>query len=82
MKNSRRFTAGTIQLGLVVSEGRVTEVRLSGDFFSAGGVEEVKRVLAGRAYPFSELDAVLPDELLKRAFIGIDPGQVRAFFQE
>lgn len=77
---SRRFAAGTVQLGLVVTEGRVTEARVLGDFFSADGVESVENALKGIPYPFADLRATLTDELLEGAFSGIDPEHIREFF--
>ena len=82
VKNKRRFAAGAVQLALVVQDGRVADARVSGDFFSAGGVEEVERALIGQLYPFSDLRATLPDELLSNAFLGIDVEQLRTFFSE
>lgn len=82
LKTSRRFAAGTVQLGLAVSGGRVTQARVWGDFFSAGGVESVECALTGCAYPFTGLSQTLPDELLRSAFSGIEPEQIRAFFLE
>jgi len=81
VKNVRRFSAGMVQLGLVVSEGYVKEARLSGDFFSGGGIDEVERALVGRVYPFDGLSKVLPDSMLHRAFSGIAPEQIRELFQ-
>lgn len=81
MRTSRRFPAGEVQFSLIVEGGCVTACRISGDFFSNCGVEEVERLLIGSPYPFGSLSN-LDDALLTRAFLNIPPHEIRALFRE
>lgn len=82
VNNERRFSGGTVQIGLVVKEGRVEDCRIYGDFFSLGTPGEVEARIRGQRYPFVGLEALLPDELLKRSFLSVSPGEFRAFLAE
>lgn len=80
--SERRFNGGTVQIGLAVEKGHVKDCRIYGDYFSSSGTAEVEKILCGQPYPFENLDLLLRDELLKKAFSGISPEDIRAFLQE
>ena len=82
VNSERRFSGGTVQIGLVVKEGRVEDCRIYGDFFSLGTPGEVEARIRGQRYPFVGLEALLPDELLERSFVSVSPAEFRAFLAE
>jgi lipoate-protein ligase A len=63
IQNARKFASGIVDARLDVEEGRMTSVKIFGDFFGIGDVADVEELLTGVLY---EEDAI------KRALDAVD----------
>ena len=50
MKHSHRFPTGGVDVRLEVNKGIIEEVKIYGDFFGVGDIEEVEKLLTGKVY--------------------------------
>ena len=59
LQRSQRFDAGTIDIRLNVSKGKITECKIYGDFFGVGDVEDVENMLTGAQYEKNSIHEAL-----------------------
>lgn len=59
MKHSHRFPTGGIDVRLEVNKGIIEEVKIYGDFFGVGDIEEVERLLTGKMYSKQAIEEAL-----------------------
>lgn len=55
VRHSKRFSAGTIDIRLLVNKGMIESAKIYGDFFGVGNVEEVEERLTGARYDYESL---------------------------
>ncbi|PYZ94198.1 lipoate--protein ligase [Salipaludibacillus keqinensis] len=61
LQRTKRFDAGTIDVRLNVSKGKITECKIFGDFFGVGDVSEVEEMLVGTMYEKNAIHVALSD---------------------
>lgn len=61
IEHSQRFPIGSIDLKLNVDEGVITDVKIYGDFFGVGEVEEIEQRLKGIQYTRESVASALKD---------------------
>lgn len=76
----RRFPWGTVELRLSMRRGRILALRVTGDFFSDGGVETLERRLEGCPADATAVRSALEGTLWERLFLGCEADVMRAFF--
>lgn len=57
----KRFSFGTLECGVTTDRGIITDIELSGDFFSTADVSELERRLCGVRYTFEDVVSKLVD---------------------
>lgn len=71
IQKTKRFPSGGIDIRLEVSKGIIEEVKIFGDFFGVGDVEEVAQRLVGTKYDRAAIEEVLKDIDIPTYFGGI-----------
>ncbi|TQR06320.1 lipoate--protein ligase [Psychrobacillus soli] len=59
MKHSHRYPTGGVDVRLEVNKGIIEEVKIYGDFFGVGDIEEVERLLTGKVYSKQAIEEAL-----------------------
>lgn len=59
MKHSHRFPTGGVDVRLEVNKGIIEEVKIYGDFFGVGDIEEVENLLTGKVYSKQAIEEAL-----------------------
>ena len=73
LQRSQRFNIGSIDVRLNVAEGKITEVKIYGDFFGLGEIKDVEEALVGVKYEKSALQEAISKIDLKKYFGNIEP---------
>jgi len=68
----KRFSIGSIEVHLNVSEGIIEDVKIFGDFFSLGDIKDVEQVLTGLKYDKSTLQEAVETIDIKKYFGAIE----------
>lgn len=76
MKNRRRWNGGSLEVGLSVREGRITEIAFHGDFLSRQGLEALRAELTGTAFRRETVAEVLERYSLLDCFGGITEDEI------
>lgn len=71
LDHSHRFPAGSIDLKLQVSKGKIEEAAIFGDFFGVGDMADVEKRLIGVDYSRSAIDEALTDIDIPTYFGGV-----------
>ncbi len=77
---ARRFPWGGVELRLALREGRIRDCRVTGDFFSDGGVEALERRLEGCPAEAAAVRRALEGLAWERIFLGCEAEAMRDFF--
>lgn len=72
VKKRQHFDSGTIDARFLIEEGKVKEVKIYGDFFGTGDVQDVQNALKGLPYNSDALTQALTKLDLNKYFAGID----------
>ncbi|MDA9462492.1 Lipoate-protein ligase A [Enterococcus mundtii 3F] len=68
----KRFSIGSIEVHLNVSEGIIEEVKIFGDFFGLGDIKDVEQVLTGLKYDKATLQEAVETIDIKKYFGAIE----------
>ncbi|AZP92333.1 lipoate--protein ligase [Enterococcus mundtii] len=68
----KRFSIGSIEVHLNVSEGIIEDVKIFGDFFGLGDIKDVEQVLTGIKYDKATLQEVVETIDIKKYFGAIE----------
>lgn len=68
----KRFSIGSIEVHLNVSEGIIEDVKIFGDFFSLGDIKDVEQVLTGIKYDKATLQEAVETIDIKKYFGAIE----------
>ncbi|MBO1086377.1 MULTISPECIES: lipoate--protein ligase [Enterococcus] len=68
----KRFSIGSIEVHLNVSEGIIEDVKIFGDFFGLGDIKDVEQVLTGLKYDKSTLQEAVETIDIKKYFGAIE----------
>ncbi|MEK4487055.1 lipoate--protein ligase [Psychrobacillus sp. FSL H8-0484] len=71
MKHTHRFPSGGVDVRLEVNKGIMEEVKIFGDFFGVGEMEEVERLLTGKPYSKQAIEEALESVDVPKYFGGI-----------
>ncbi|WP_391117102.1 lipoate--protein ligase [Psychrobacillus sp. L3] len=71
MKHSHRFPTGGVDVRLEVNKGFMEEVKIYGDFFGVGDMEEVEKLLTGKPYSKQAIEEALENIDVPKYFGGI-----------
>ncbi len=71
LDHSHRFPAGSIDLKLQVSKGKIEEAAIFGDFFGVGDMADVEKRLIGVDYSRTAIDEALADIDIPTYFGGV-----------
>lgn len=71
MKHSHRFPTGGVDVRLEVNKGMIEEVKVYGDFFGVGDMEEVEKLLTGKPYSKQTIEEALETIDVPKYFGGI-----------
>ena len=71
MKHSHRFPTGGVDVRLEVNKGMIEEVKIYGDFFGVGDMDEVERLLTGLPYSKQAIEEALEPIDVPKYFGGI-----------
>ncbi|MFB5088727.1 lipoate--protein ligase [Psychrobacillus sp. PGGUH221] len=71
IKHSHRFPAGGVDVRLEVNKGIIEEVKIYGDFFGVGDMEEVEKLLVGKLYSKQAIEEALEPIDVPKYFGGI-----------
>ena len=74
----KRFPIGSIEVHLNVSNGLIEEVKIFGDFFGLGNIEDVENALIGQRYDKDILNEVVKTIDVKKYFGAIEPDDLLA----
>lgn len=71
MKHSHRFPTGGVDVRLEVNKGVIDDVKIYGDFFGVGDMEEVEQLLIGKPYSKEAIEEALETIDVPKYFGGI-----------
>ncbi|OQO71010.1 lipoate--protein ligase [Enterococcus villorum] len=74
----KRFPIGSIEVHLNVSNGLIEEVKIFGDFFGLGNIEDVENALIGQRYDKAILNEIVKTIDVKKYFGAIEPDDLLA----
>lgn len=73
---SEKFDAGIVEVSFEVSDGKITAVKFSGDFFGMKDVEDIEKALCGVPHREETISDVLNKFKLSDYFGKIEPGEL------
>ncbi len=82
VKKRHHFTSGTIDARFLVENGMVKNLKIYGDFFGTGDVQDVEKALTGLRYDPQTLTKALDQLDLTKYFMGISPAEVTNLIAE
>jgi len=71
VQKRKHFTAGTIDARFLVEQGKISQLKVYGDFFGTGDVHELETMLKDVDYRPAAMKVVLADVDLNKYFVGI-----------
>ena len=72
LQRSQRFAIGSIEVRLNVAEGKISDLKIYGDFFGLGEIKDVEEKLIGTRYAKEDLSAVIDTIDLQKYFGNIE----------
>lgn len=72
IQKMEKFDCGIIDVRLNVSEGRIKDLKIFGDFFVRHPIEEMEKILIGQIYRKDEIYRVMEEVNLEDYFFGLD----------
>lgn len=70
--NEKKLSAGTIELSIDVEKGIMQHIRIFGDFFGEGNIEDIEKALIGKNHNTEEIQGVIDNINIKNYFGNID----------
>lgn len=70
--NEKKLSAGTIELSIDVEKGIMQHIRIFGDFFGEGNIEDIEKALIGKKHNTEEIQGVIDNINIKNYFGNID----------
>lgn len=67
----KRYDGGELDIRINVSEGRIDEIKIYGDFLGYRGTEEIEKVLTGKRFNEKELADCIKDVDIQKYFYDI-----------
>lgn len=76
LSRQKRFSIGSIEVHLNVSEGMIKEAKIFGDFFGLGDISDVEKKLVGQKYDKASLSKIVSQIDVKKYFGAIEPEEL------
>lgn len=70
--NEKKLSAGTIELSIDVEKGIMKHIKIFGDFFGEGNIEDIEKALIGKKHNTEEIQGVIDNINIKNYFGNID----------
>lgn len=70
--NEKKLSAGTIELSIDVEKGIMKHIRIFGDFFGEGNIEDIEKALIGKKHNIEEIHRVIDNINMKKYFGNIN----------
>lgn len=70
--NEKKLSAGTIELSIDVEKGIMKHIRIFGDFFGEGNIEDIEKALIGKKHNNEEIHSVIDNINMKKYFGNIN----------
>lgn len=78
--NEKKFSAGTIELSIDVEKGVMKRIRIFGDFFGVGNIEDIEKALTDKKHNTEEIQSVLANIDIKNYFGNISKEEFLSLF--
>ncbi len=75
---SRRFPFGSVEIAYTAKKGQIEEIRITGDFFAEGDIEEIEKRLTGASLEKEKLLSALAD--INKYIHGASPEDIANMF--
>ncbi len=78
--NEKKLSAGTIELSIDVEKGIMKHVRIFGDFFGEGNIEDIEKALIGKKHNTEEIHRVIDNINIKSYFGNVSKQELLSLF--
>lgn len=78
--NEEKLSAGTIELSIDVEKGIMQHIRIFGDFFGEGNIEDIEKALIGKKHNTEEIHRVIDNINIKNYFGNVSKQELLSLF--
>lgn len=78
--NEKKLSAGTIELSIDVEKGIMQHIRIFGDFFGEGNIEDIEKALIGKKHNTEEIQGVIDNINIKNYFGNVSKQELLSLF--
>lgn len=78
--NEKKFSAGTVELSIDVEKGVMKRIRIFGDFFGEGNIEDIEKALTDKKHNNEEIQSVLATMDIKKYFGNVSKEEFLSLF--
>ncbi len=78
--NEKKLSAGTIELSIDVEKGIMKHIRIFGDFFGEGNIEDIEKALIGKKHNTEEIHRVIDNINIKSYFGNVSKQELLSLF--
>ncbi len=78
--NEKKLSAGTIELSIDVEKGIMQHIRIFGDFFGEGNIEDIEKALIGKKHNTEEIHRVIDNINIKSYFGNVSKQELLSLF--
>lgn len=78
--NEKKFSAGTVELSIDVEKGVMKRIRIFGDFFGVGNIEDIEKALTDKKHNTEEIQSVLANIDIKNYFGNVSKEEFLSLF--
>jgi lipoate---protein ligase len=78
--NEKKLSAGTIELSIDVEKGTMKNIKIFGDFFGEGNIEDIEKALIGKKHNIEEIQRGIDNIDMKKYFGNINKDEFLGLF--
>lgn len=78
--NEKKLSAGTIELSIDVEKGIMQHIKIFGDFFGEGNIEDIEKALIGKKHNTEEIHRVIDNINIKNYFGDVSKQELLSLF--
>lgn len=78
--NEKKLSAGTIELSIDVEKGIMQHIRIFGDFFGEGNIEDIEKAFIGKKHNTEEIHRVIDNINIKNYFGNVSKQELLSLF--
>lgn len=78
--NEKKLSAGTIELSIDVEKGIMQHIKIFGDFFGEGNIEDIEKALIGKKHNTEEIHRVIDNINIKNYFGNVSKQELLSLF--